>query len=100
MAAEGRPAPASSATPTATLGELYLAQGHRGEAAAIFQRVLEADPENRRARAGLERLRGTGKPAAAVQSGAAGGGAGRKADRAAALRSYLRRLRGGSEPQA
>ncbi len=41
---------------TATLGELYLKQGHRREAERIFRRVLERDPGNRRALAGLDRL--------------------------------------------
>lgn len=44
-------------TPTVTLGKLYLAQGHRREAAEIFERILRADPGNRRAREGLESLR-------------------------------------------
>ena len=57
MAAKASPGPAHSPTPTVTLGELYLAQGHRREAAEIFERVLRADPANRRAREGLEGLR-------------------------------------------
>lgn len=44
--------------PTVTLGELYLAQGHRREAGEIFEQILRADPDNRRAREGLESLRG------------------------------------------
>ncbi len=59
MAAEGSSGAAHSPTPTVTLGELYLAQGHRREAAEIFEQVLRADPGNRRAREGLESLRGT-----------------------------------------
>ena len=58
MAAKASPGAAHSPTPTVTLGELYLAQGHRREAAEIFERVLRADPANRRAREGLESLRG------------------------------------------
>ncbi len=42
--------------PTVTIGELYLAQGHRAEAIAIFRRVLAAEPDNHRAREALERL--------------------------------------------
>ena len=57
---------AGSPLATPTLGELYLAQGHRREAAEIFQRVLEADPKNQRAREGLERIRGVRKPAPAA----------------------------------
>ena len=66
MATEGRPAASRGPAPTVTLGELYLAQGHRREAAEIFEQVLRADPGNRRAREGLESLRsrGKGRPAA------------------------------------
>ncbi len=41
---------------TATLGELYLKQGHREEAERIFNRVLAQDPGNHAALEGLERL--------------------------------------------
>ncbi len=53
MTADGN---SGSPQPTVTLAELYLAQGHRREAAALLQRVLAADPDNDRARAGLEGL--------------------------------------------
>ena len=65
MAAKGSSGAAHSPTPTVTLGELYLAQGHRREAAEIFERVLRADPANRRARDGLEGLRAKSGRAAA-----------------------------------
>ncbi|MCY3966777.1 MAG: tetratricopeptide repeat protein [Acidobacteria bacterium] len=68
MAAKGSTGAAHSPTPTVTLGELYLAQGHRREAAEIFERVLRADPANRRAREGLEGLRAKSRPAAARRS--------------------------------
>lgn len=41
---------------TVTLGQLYMAQGHDEEAARIFRRVLERDPENRISREALGRL--------------------------------------------
>ena len=42
--------------PTATLGELYLRQGHADEAEQIFREVLEREPESGAALAGLERV--------------------------------------------
>jgi hypothetical protein len=48
--AESMPEPA-----TATLGELYLGQGHAGEAERIFREVLRREPENAAAREGLAR---------------------------------------------
>ncbi len=54
------PAPASAAT--ATLGELYLRQGHHQEAERIFQEVLRREPDNAAAHAGLERLAGMPQP--------------------------------------
>ncbi|MCG8459058.1 MAG: tetratricopeptide repeat protein [Holophagales bacterium] len=44
---------------TATLGQLYLRQGHREEARHIFEEVLARDPENVLATEGLEQLRAT-----------------------------------------
>ncbi len=41
---------------TATLGELYLKQGHLEEAERIFRQVLEQEPGNRSALEGLEQL--------------------------------------------
>jgi hypothetical protein len=41
---------------TATLGELYLRQGHLREAGEIFHQVLERDPENETALRGLESI--------------------------------------------
>ena len=41
---------------TATLGELYLRQGHLGEAGKIFHQVLERDPDNEAALRGLESI--------------------------------------------
>lgn len=41
---------------TATLGELYLRQGHYAEAGRIFREVLQREPASAAARAGLDRL--------------------------------------------
>ena len=49
-----RPRPAEPAA-TATLGELYLRQGHLGEAERIFREVLRREPDNAAAREGLAR---------------------------------------------
>ena len=51
------PAPAAAEpSATATLGELYLRQGHYQEAERIFREVLRREPDNAAAHAGLERL--------------------------------------------
>ncbi len=42
---------------TVTLGGLYLQQGHLEEAAKVFEQVLEQDPTNHAARAGLNLAR-------------------------------------------
>lgn len=47
---------------TATLGELYLRQGHYQEAARIFREVLEREPGNPAALAGLELVASTPPP--------------------------------------
>ncbi|HKH44197.1 MAG TPA: tetratricopeptide repeat protein [Thermoanaerobaculia bacterium] len=45
---------------TATLGELYLRQGHYAEAERIFREVLQREPASASARAGLDRLASLG----------------------------------------
>ncbi len=82
------PAPAEGIQPTATLGELYLSQGHRQEAQNIFERVLEAQPDNPAAREGLESARRQAEPA---------GRQGVTARKVALLQDFLKRVRGGSE---
>jgi tetratricopeptide (TPR) repeat protein len=52
---EPEPAPAQPVA-TATLGEIYLRQGHADEAERIFREVLEREPGNGAALAGLERV--------------------------------------------
>jgi hypothetical protein len=79
---EPPPPPAAPAVAeTATLGDLYLRQGHAADAERIFGAVLGREPQNDEARRGLgearEQLRQTG---------------GLSARRANALRDYLRRL--------
>ncbi|HVG06950.1 MAG TPA: tetratricopeptide repeat protein [Thermoanaerobaculia bacterium] len=58
---EPEPAPVQAAEPaaTATLGEIYLRQGHADEAERIFREVLEREPEHGAALAGLERIEET-----------------------------------------
>lgn len=53
--------PGEIETATATLGELYLKQGYIEEAKKIFRRVLEKDPENPAATAGLKRIKSMGR---------------------------------------
>jgi hypothetical protein len=77
---------------TATLGDLYLSQGHTEEAAEIFRGVLANDPDNAAARAGLERLE---LDAAALLRGSALQGLTEK--KVAMLRRYLSQLRQGAE---
>lgn len=74
---------APSPVATATLGELYLRQGHHAEAEGIFTAVLRSEPWNETARAGLQAAR-TPPPLAAGAS---------TDPRAARLRGYLERLR-------
>ncbi len=76
----------AAAQETATLGDLYLRQGHTQEAERIFGAVLERDPANDLARRGL------GQAQEALRQ-APGGLSGR---RARALRDFLGRLRRGT----
>lgn len=55
VASSEEPAAASHRS-TATLGDLYLRQGHLEEAEAIYRGVLDRDPGNEAARMGLETL--------------------------------------------
>ncbi len=76
---------------TATLGELYLRQGHLGEAEEIFRQILDGDPGNLAALAGLEEVRNRRR---AADTG--GGPRGVSARKSAALRDYLERVRRGA----
>ncbi len=91
-----QPAPPVAAAPaalpgepiaTATLGEIYLKQGHLGEAERIFREVLRREPDNSAAQEGLAR-------AAVPQPGGRPFEA--KARKIQVLNSYLQRLRRGS----
>lgn len=57
--------------PTVTLGQLYLEQGHPGEALRIFEAVLDRDRENVQARIGLLRARAAVSTGESAQRGAA-----------------------------
>jgi tetratricopeptide (TPR) repeat protein len=90
---------------TATLGELYLRQGHVDEAERMFREVLDREPGNAAARAGLGRLQEL-QPAVPAGVGAtlhardllagfrSGSGGGTTARKAFLLTRYLDRLRG------
>ncbi|HWN45117.1 MAG TPA: tetratricopeptide repeat protein [Thermoanaerobaculia bacterium] len=95
---------------TATLGEIYLRQGHADEAERIFREVLEREPDNGAALAGLERIEETRQaavPHQAVQSmtldagrllaGFRPGGGGTTARKVFLLNRYLERIRGSSD---
>ena len=98
------PEPIAPAQPAATLtlAELYLRQGHRGEAERIYREVLRREPDNAAAREGLAAL-----PPAAHRSleardllagyepGEEGGDAEVTARKVYVLNSYLQRLREG-----
>jgi tetratricopeptide (TPR) repeat protein len=102
----GQAAPVEEPIATATLGEIYLRQGYLAEAERIFHEVLQHEPENAAAQAGLARLaaatrhRSAAPPLAAHQllagfqpsAGPAGGVTARKIF---LLNSYLERLRQG-----
>ena len=97
-------APVTELVATATLGELYLKQGHLGEAERIFREVLRREPDNAPAREGLARAAapGTGSRPLAAQDLLAGyepaaGEAEAKARKAWVLNSYLQRLRRGNQ---
>jgi tetratricopeptide (TPR) repeat protein len=99
------------ATATATLGELYLRQGHLAEAERIFREVLEHEPDNAVARGGLDHLAQVAQPEEAAAAApldahqllagfqptpGQAGGAGVTARKIFLLNSYLKRLRRGS----
>jgi tetratricopeptide (TPR) repeat protein len=105
------PEPEPASTATATLGELYLRQGHHDEAEQIFREVLRREPENATAQQGLARLAPV--PVQPVEPSPAAGrplegrdllagyeprGEGDvKARRVFLLNSYLKRLRRGGQ---
>ncbi len=91
---------------TATLGEIYLRQGHLGEAKRIFDEVLRREPDNAAALGGLAQLasrREERRPLAGqdllagYEPGEEGGKMEVKARKAFLLNSYLKRLRRGGQ---
>ena len=81
---------------TATLGELYLRQGHLGEAGKIFHQVLERDPDNEAALRGLEsiaRRRTAALGASGPRTGAEPEVKGLTSRKILLLQKYLRQLR-------
>ena len=102
---EAAPA-AAGPVATATLGEIYLSQGHLGEAERIFHEVLSREPDSAEAREGLARLaarRAEKRPVevrdllAGYEPGEDGGEAEVKARKRWVLNEYLKRLRRGGE---
>jgi tetratricopeptide (TPR) repeat protein len=98
--------PAAEPAATATLGEIYLRQGHLGEAKRIFDEVLRREPDNPAAHEGLLRLasrRQERRPLegrdllAGYEPGEEGGAVEAKARKVFLLNSYLTRLRRGGQ---
>lgn len=98
--------PAAEPAATATLGEIYLRQGHLGEAKRIFDEVLRREPDNPAAHEGLLQLasrRQERRPLegrdllAGYEPGEDGGEAETKARKVFLLNSYLTRLRRGGQ---
>lgn len=88
-------AQAADAAATATLGELYLSQGHLEEAERIFREVLHREPGNQAALAGLSKVSPPPEaPAPAVQLVASDAG---RIQRARLLRAYLQRIQRGRQ---
>lgn len=57
LAAETAPSvPSIESDATATLGQLYMRQGHLDDAEEIFRQVLDRDPSHEAARAGLDQV--------------------------------------------
>jgi len=104
--AEPMAPPAAEPVATATLGEIYLRQGHLGEAKRIFDEVLRREPDNPAAHEGLLQLasrRQERRPLegrdllAGYEPGEEGGVAEVKARKVFLLNSYLTRLRRGGQ---
>ena len=101
------PAPAAAEPmATATLGEIYLKQGHHGEAERIFREVLRREPANAAAQEGLARAAGGRRERwpleardllASYEPVVAGGEAETRARKAWVLKGYLQRLRQGGQ---
>jgi tetratricopeptide (TPR) repeat protein len=103
---EPGPEPAAEPAATATLGEIYLRQGHLGEAKRIFDEVLRREPGNPAAQEGLAQLASRPRESrplegrdllAGYEPGEEGGEVEVRARTAFLLNSYLTRLRQGSQ---
>ncbi|MFL6202194.1 MAG: tetratricopeptide repeat protein [Thermoanaerobaculia bacterium] len=102
---EPEPAPVQPVA-TATLGEIYLRQGHADEAERIFREVLEREPGNGAAIAGLKRIeetrhvvpqavpRAVALDAGSLLAGFQSGAGGTTARKVFLLNRYLDRIRG------
>lgn len=104
--AEPMAEPIAQPAATATLGEIYLRQGHLGEAKRIFDEVLRREPDNPAAHEGLLQLasrRQERRPLegrdllAGYEPGEEGGLVEAKARKVFLLNSYLTRLRRGGQ---
>jgi tetratricopeptide (TPR) repeat protein len=100
------PEPPPEPAATATLGEIYLRQGHHGEAKRIFDEVLRREPGNPAAQEGLVQLASRPREPrpleardllAGYEPGEEGGEVEVKTRTAFLLNSYLTRLRQGSQ---
>jgi Flp pilus assembly protein TadD len=96
---------------TATLGDLYLRQGHLGEAEQIFAEVLRREPDNAAARQGLAGIASSREeppieepepplpePVAAVAFVPPASPGDRRTRKVQLLNRYLQRIRRGSQP--
>ncbi len=89
---------------TVTLANLYLSQGHFDEAERAFLEVLDREPENSEATAGLEEIRRQRaasvhemeEPVSEASGPEASGPSERDARKVEVLKEYLRRIRSGS----
>jgi len=102
--ADRGPSPVSSSgEPTATLGRLYLQQGHPQEAARIFRQVLRRDPCHAGAQEGMSAVATLAPPQlraadllAIAEPGEGPTSSGGSERRRAMLNSYLEAVLGGS----
>lgn len=96
-AAAPQPAEGAAGPATATLGELYLRQGHLAEAERIFQEVLRREPGNHAARQALAGIESRRRPLDAAgllaELDQRKPDAGPKERKRFLLLSYLQRLR-------
>ncbi|HVT18609.1 MAG TPA: tetratricopeptide repeat protein [Thermoanaerobaculia bacterium] len=96
-AAAPQPAEGGAGPATATLGELYLRQGHLAEAERIFQEVLRREPGNQAARQALAGIESRRRPLDAAgllaELDQRKPDAGPKERKRFLLLSYLQRLR-------